>query len=48
MRRVPCPRVLRRLVDGDAELLFVPEAQVMDTARREGAPPDPSRLACGA
>ena len=48
MRRVPCPRMLRRLVDGDAELRFVPDGQVMDTARPEGAPPDPSRLARGA
>jgi hypothetical protein len=47
MSRVPCPRMLRRLVDGDAELV-VPDAGVMDTARREGAPPDPIRLARGA
>ena len=48
MRRIPSPRMLRQLVDGDAELRLVPDAQVMDTARREGAPPDPSLLARGA
>jgi hypothetical protein len=47
MRRVTCPRMLRRLVDGDAELV-VPDAKVMDSARREGAPSAPSRLARGA
>lgn len=48
MRLVTCPRMLRRLVDGDAELRFVPDAQVMDTPRREDVPPDPSRFARGA
>jgi hypothetical protein len=47
MRRVTCPRMLRCLVDGDAELV-VPDAQAMDSTQREGAPPDPSRLARGA
>jgi hypothetical protein len=48
MRRVPRLRMLGRLIDGDAELRIVPDTQGMDTARREGAPPDPSRLARGA
>jgi hypothetical protein len=46
MRQVPGPRMLRRF-DGDAELV-VPDAGVMDSPRREGAPPDSSRLARGA
>jgi hypothetical protein len=48
MRWVLCPQMLRSLVHGDAELRFVPDAQVEDTLRRQDAPPDPSRFARGA
>ena len=37
--RIACPWLIRRFIDADAEFLFVPEAQVRDTARREGAVP---------
>ncbi len=37
--RIACPGLIRRFIDADAEFLFVPEAQVRDTARREGAVP---------
>jgi hypothetical protein len=45
---VPRPWLFRRFIDGDAERPFGPPARVMDTARREGAAPDVSRLARGA
>ncbi len=37
--RIACPWLIRRFIDKDAEFLFVPEDQVMETARREGALP---------
>ena len=37
--RITCPWLIRRFIDKDAEFLFVPEDQVMETARREGALP---------
>jgi hypothetical protein len=37
--RIACPWLILRFIDSDAEFLFVPEDQVMDTARREGARP---------
>jgi len=37
--RIACPWLIQRFIDPDAEFLFVPEDQVMDTARREGALP---------
>ena len=37
--RIACPWLIQRFIDPDAELLFAPEDQVMDTARREGALP---------
>ncbi len=37
--RIACPWLIRRFVDPAAEFLFVPDGEVMDTARREGAVP---------
>jgi hypothetical protein len=37
--RIACPWLIQRFIDKDAEFLFVPEDQVMQTARREGALP---------
>lgn len=37
--RIACPWLIRRFIDPEAEILFVPEDQVMDTARHEGAVP---------
>jgi hypothetical protein len=37
--RIACPWLVRRFIDPEAQFLFVPEDQVMDTARREGAVP---------
>jgi hypothetical protein len=37
--RIACPWLITRFVDPDAEFLFVPEGEVMDTARREAAIP---------
>ncbi|MBI2525385.1 MAG: chromate resistance protein [Candidatus Rokubacteria bacterium] len=37
--RIACPWLIQRFVDPGAEFLFVPEAEVMETARREGAIP---------
>jgi len=37
--RIACPWLIKRFIDRDAEFLFVPEDQVMETARREGATP---------
>ena len=37
--RVACPWLIRRFVDPEAEFLFVPPAQVMAVAQREGAVP---------
>src|SRR6516165_7011103 len=37
--RVACPWLIRRFVDPEAEFLFVPEEQLLDTARKEGAIP---------
>jgi len=43
--RVACPWLIRRFVDQDAEFLFVPEAKLLETARRERATPfDATRL----
>lgn len=37
--RVACPWLIRKFVDPEAELLFVPKEQVMELASREGAIP---------
>jgi hypothetical protein len=37
--RVACPWLIRRFVDPGAEFLFVPVAQVIEIAAREGATP---------
>ena len=37
--RIACPWLIRRFIDPGAEFLFVPEAEVMETARREEALP---------
>jgi hypothetical protein len=37
--RVACPWLIRKLVDPDAEFLFVPADRVLETAEREGAIP---------
>ena len=37
--RIACPWLIRRFIDPEAEFLFVPEAEVMDTAGREEALP---------
>jgi hypothetical protein len=44
--RVACPWLIRRFVDPHAEFVFVPEDQLLDTARKEGAIPfDANRFA---
>jgi hypothetical protein len=35
--RIACPWLIRRFIDADAEFLFVPRDQVLDTAAQEGA-----------
>ena len=43
--RVACPWLIKRFVDREAEFLFVPEDELLETARRENATPfDASRL----
>ena len=43
--RVACPWLIRRFVDPTAEFIFVPEAELLATARRENAIPfDAPRL----
>src|SRR5712691_2501238 len=37
--RVACPWLILRFIDAQAEFLFVPEDQLLETARREGAIP---------
>lgn len=37
--RVACPWLIRNFVDLEAELLFVPAGEVLETAAREGAIP---------
>jgi hypothetical protein len=37
--RITCPWLIQRFIDPDAQFLFVPEDQVMETAQREGAVP---------
>src|SRR5262245_1403510 len=37
--RVACPWLIRKFIDPDAEFLFVPEDQVLEVAKREGATP---------
>lgn len=37
--RIACPWLIKRFVDPEAEFLFVPAAEVMATAAREGAVP---------
>ena len=39
MDRIACPWLIQRFLDSGAEFLFVPEAEVMETAQREGATP---------
>src|SRR5260370_1168439 len=44
--RVACPWLIRRFVDSQAEFLFVPEDQLLDTARKKEAIPfDATRFA---
>ena len=44
--RVACPWLIKRFVDREATFLFVPEAELLETARREGATPfDATRFA---
>jgi len=44
--RVACPWLIKRFVDRDAEFLFVPEAELLDAAKREQATPfDATRFA---
>lgn len=35
--RIACPWLIRRFIDEDAEILYVPADDVLETARREGA-----------
>ena len=35
--RIACPWLIRRFIDPDAEILYVPVDQVLDVAHREGA-----------
>ena len=43
--RVACPWLIRRFIDPEAEFLFVPEEQLLETARRQNAIPfDATRL----
>jgi hypothetical protein len=35
--RIACPWLIRRFIDADAEILFVPTPSVFDVAKREGA-----------
>jgi hypothetical protein len=35
--RIACPWLIRRFIDPDAEILYVPADQVLDVAAREGA-----------
>ncbi len=43
--RVACPWLIKRFVDREAQFLFVPEEQLLETARRENATPfDASRI----
>lgn len=37
--RIACPWLIKKFVDKDAEFLFVPKEQVLETARRENAIP---------
>ena len=37
--RIACPWLIQRFLDPGAEFLFVADAEVMETARREGAVP---------
>ncbi|MGH7420183.1 MAG: chromate resistance protein ChrB domain-containing protein [Candidatus Rokuibacteriota bacterium] len=37
--RIACPWLIQRFIDPAAEFLFVPEDEVMETARREAAVP---------
>jgi hypothetical protein len=37
--RVGCPWLIKKVIDPNAELLFVPSDQVLNTAEREGALP---------
>ena len=37
--RVACPWLIKRFVDPDAEFLFVPEAELLSRAKRDGATP---------
>jgi hypothetical protein len=35
--RIACPWLIRRFIDPDAEILYVPADQVLEVARRDGA-----------
>lgn len=37
--RLACPWLIRRFIDAEAEVLYVPTAQVLEVARREAAIP---------
>jgi hypothetical protein len=35
--RVACPWLIKRFIDSEAQILFVPKSQVIEAAKREGA-----------
>ena len=35
--RIACPWLIRKYIDSEAEILYVPDAEVLPTAEREGA-----------
>ena len=35
--RIACPWLIRKFIDPDAEILYVPDTEVLSTAEREGA-----------
>ncbi len=35
--RIACPWLIRRIIDPDADILYVPPEEVLDVAEREGA-----------
>ncbi len=35
--RIACPWLIKKFIDKDAEIIYVPRDQVLETAEREGA-----------
>ena len=35
--RIACPWLIKKFIDTDAEIIYVPREQVLETAEREGA-----------